>query len=275
MNKSIRSIGGLAAFAMACLPAFGQTTGPDIWMKLYDGKTLNGWKGKEANWKVDTGASVTAYGATGGNTFLVSDSSFSDFHFKCEGKMGPTTNNSGLIYRGKTTSTTTYTMSGYQYEISGGGTGAFYHEGGNEIGFTRIGGCYSGGVSNYVKMEIIADGPKVTHMTGGGKCFEKLDMKVITKGPFGLQLHSPGNYTATFRNIFVKPLNGSFQIPADNAWDGNGNKLGPLGIHIRPKRAHVNRTLGLPAGVVAFDAQGRMIQAVQSKKLPTLMLMTK
>jgi hypothetical protein len=275
MNKSIRFLGGLSAFALGCLPAFAQTTGPDIWMKMYDGKTLDGWKGREQNWKVDTGAAVTASGATSSNTFLVSDSSFSDFHFKLECKLGPTSNNSGIIHRGKITNQANYVMSGYQYEISGGGTGAFYHEQGNEIGFTRIGGCYSGGVSNWTKMEIVADGPKVTHLVAGNKCFEKLDMKVVTKGQFGLQLHSPGNFTVSFRNIFIKPLNGSFQIPADNAWDGNGVKLGTLGMVIKPKRAHVNRSLGIPAAVVAYDARGRLVPAAAAKSLPTLVLMTK
>ena len=240
-------------------------------MKMYNETTLAGWKGKAANWKVDTGGSVTAYGPTSGNTFLVSDSSFADFHFKCDGKMPPNSNNSGLIYRGKTTNPTTYAMSGYQYEISGGGTGAFYHEGGNEIGFTRIGGCYSGSIANFVKMEIIADGPKVTHLVAGAKCFENLNMKVVTKGQFGLQLHAPGNYTASFKNIFVRPLNNSFQIPPDNAWDASGKKIGVSGIIIAPKREGAPK-LGISSSVLGYDAQGRMIPAGLHKKLPTLIL---
>lgn len=273
MNKSGRTLGGFFAFVLACGPAIAQ--GPDVWMKLYNETDLKGWQGKTANWKVDTGKAVTASGATSQNTFLVTDSSFSDFHFKVECRLPPTSNNSGLIYRGKTTNPTTYQMSGYQYEISGGGTGAFYHEGGNEIGFTRIGGCWSGSPANFTKMEIIADGPKVTHLVAGNKCFEKLDMKVITKGQFGLQLHSPGNFTVNFKNIFVKPLNNSFQVPADNAWDANGVKIGVLGIDIRPKREAVNRSLGLPASVLGYDVQGRMVPAAAAKALPSLVLITR
>jgi hypothetical protein len=274
MQTSIRPIGGflvsVSAFALAS-NAFSQTTGPDIWMKMYDGKALTGWHGKEANWKVDTGAIVTASGATSQNTFLVSDSSFADFHFKVDCRLPPTTNNSGLIYRGKITNQANYVMSGYQYEISGGGTGAFYHEQGNEIGFTRIGGCWNGSIANFTKLEIIADGGHVTHLVGGSKCFDKPDMKVTTKGQFGLQLHAPGNFTVNFKNIFIKPLNNSFQVPADNAWDGNGNKIGVLGIDIKPKRVAAAKTLGMPDAMTAWDMQGRKVTA-SARRLPTLML---
>lgn len=259
----------LAASLAASLAAgsVAAAQGPDVWMKLYNEVDLKGWRGKAANWKVDTGKAVTAHGSTATNTFLVTDSAFADFHFKCEGRMpnGGGGNNSGLIYRGRIANATNYTMNGYQYEISTGGVGAFYHELGDEMPFTRIAGCYGGGVDDFVKMEIIADGPKVAHLVAGAKCFEKADMKVLAKGQFGLQLHSPGNYTASFRNIFVKPLNGSFQVPADNAWDADGKRIAVVGAAIGPRRARPAPLLAAPAR--GWDLWGRAAQGRRSAGL--------
>lgn len=124
-------------------------------------------------------------------------------------------------------------------------------------------------------MEIIADGPMVTHLVAGKKCFEKPDMQMIAKGQFGLQLHSPGDFTAHFRNIFVRPLNNSFNIPADNAWDGNGNKIGIVGIDIRPKNEAANRSAGLLSPGLGYDFLGRKVPASPARAMPRLALITR
>lgn len=239
----------------------------DIWMKLDDGKDLNGWQGKVGtDWKVDTAGVIvgthpsTSAPMNGENTFLFTDSLFNDFHLKLEGRMPGSGGyrNSGIMYRSTIVNKTGYAAMGYQYEFSDGGTGAFYHERGSELGFT--GGCKDvGAVTDWKTMEIIADGPKVSHLMGGKSCFEYSTFKVTSKGLIALQLHAPGDFTVNFRNIFIQPLNNSFQIPADNAWDGTGKKISVAGIRIRAKAKPANLALGLPNSVLGYDARGRLL----------------
>lgn len=65
------------------------------------------------------------------------------------------------------------------------------------------GGCRDAvnGVSGWKKLEIIADGPKVTHRMDGKSCFSYTTFKVIEKGYIGLQLHSPGDFRMDFRTL--------------------------------------------------------------------------
>jgi hypothetical protein len=167
--------------------------------------------------------------------------------------------NSGIMYRSTISNKTTFSAAGYQYEFSDGGTGAFYHEQGNEIGFT--GGCKdaTGGTTDWKKIDIIADGPHATHYLAGKSCFDYKTFKVTTKGYIGLQLHAPGDFIMNFRNIYIQPLNGSFSVPAELAVDSLGNKISIVGIDIRPKRKTANQGLGLPGALIGFDAQGRSI----------------
>ncbi|MDB5105385.1 MAG: hypothetical protein JWP91_3074 [Fibrobacteres bacterium] len=267
MVRSSRLLIGLLSFAAASSTAFSQSS--NVWMKLFDGKDFTGWQGRiPAMWKVDTagvivGTNIGGPAMNGENTFLFTDSTFSDFHLKLEGRMPGSGGyrNSGIMYRSTIVNKTGYAAAGYQYEISDGGTGAFYHERGSELGFT--GGCKdpSGNVSEYKKMEIIADGPHATHLMAGKSCFDYKTFKVVGKGYIGLQLHAPGDFSVNFKNIFIQPLNGSFAIPANNAWDSLGNKLNIVGIEIKAKRKTANQSLGLPGSLIGFDARGREIPA--------------
>jgi hypothetical protein len=248
----------IALIAMATSSTtFTQT--PNVWMKLFNEKDLTGWKGKTGIWKNDSLGMVMGTGALTENTFLVTDSLFSDFHLKVEGRMPGTTGyrNSGIIYRGKVVSTTTYVTSGYQYELSDGGTGAFYHERGTELPFT--GGCKdAASKTDWKKMEIIANGPKVSHLMNGKSCFEYGTFKVVEKGVIALQLHAPGNFEVDFRNIYIQPLNNSFQIPANNAWDSTGKQINIVGTRIQSKFNSSAVKLDIPNSVLGYDANGQV-----------------
>jgi hypothetical protein len=266
MTGSSRSLIGLLSIAAACTAAFSQS---DVWMKLYNGKDFTGWQGKTTTvWKIDTAGVIVANNAglpamNGQNTFLFTDSMFSDFHLKMDARMPGTGGyrNSGILYRSVISNKASYSAAGYQYEFSDGGTGAFYHEQGNEIGFT--GGCpdAAGGKAEWKKVEIVADGPHVTHYLAGKQCFDYKTFKITAKGLIALQLHAPGDFTMNFRNIRIKPINGTFSIPADLAVDSTGAKINIVGIDIKPKLRTANRSLGLPNSLLGYDASGREIPA--------------
>ena len=260
----------LRSFTAACLalaPVAGAQTS-NVWMRLFDTKDLLGWQGRitDKYWTVTDSAGIVGTHPTGGtamngeNTFLFSDSAFGDFHLKLEGRMPGSGGyrNSGIMYRSTIVNKTGYSAMGYQYEISDGGTGAFYHERGSELGFT--GGCKEATTATaWKKMEIIADGPKASHLLNGKSCFSYSTFKVTTKGYIGLQLHAPGDFAVNFRNIYIQPLNNRFQIPADNAWDSTGQKIGVIGIHITPKAGHADPLAALTGEALLVDARGRLL----------------
>lgn len=256
----------LIACALASGIASAQAGG--VWMRLFDGKGFQGWQGKTTtDWKIDsTGAIVgTHVGITpamgGENTFLFTDSLFGDFHLRLEGRMPGSGGyrNSGIMYRSTIASKTAFSAQGYQYEISDGGTGAFYHERGSELGFQ--GGCREAtNASEWKKMEIVAEGPKAQHFLNGKQCFTYANFKVTAKGLIAVQLHAPGDFTVNFRNIYIRPVNNSFVIPADNAWDTTGKQLNIVGNRIVPKPARFDALASLPGNARILDLRGRFLR---------------
>jgi hypothetical protein len=270
-QRIVRVFAATAAVAATAASTASAQSNPDVWMRLFDGKDLAGWQGRIAEkfWVVTDSAGIvgtrpsTAPQMNGENTFLFTDSTFSDFRLKLEGRMPGSGGyrNSGIMYRSTIVNKTGYAAMGYQYEFSDGGTGAFYHERGSELGFT--GGCadVNGGKADWKKIEIVADGPHVTHYMFGKKCFDYATFKVTGKGYIGLQLHAPGDFVVNFRNIYIQPINNSFKIPADNMWDSTGHQLGNSAIADKAKFRHANAVLGLPGSILGFDAMGRAIPA--------------
>jgi hypothetical protein len=262
-----------AVLLLAAAAASAQSN--NVWMRLFDGKDLAGWQGRIAEkfWVVTDSAGIVgthpagAPAMNGENTFLFTDSMFSDFRLKLEGRMPGSGGyrNSGIMYRSSIVNKTGYAAMGYQYEFSDGGTGAFYHERGNELGFQ--GGCKDTGPANdWKKVEIVANGPHVTHYMGGKQCFDYGTFKVTSKGYIGLQLHAPGDFVVNFRNIFIQPINNSFQIPADNAWDSTGHQLNVNGIRIVPKATTGDPLAALTGEAYVVDARGRVLAVPRDRE---------
>lgn len=123
----------------------------DGFEKIFDGKTLDGWKGNDAFWSVRDGAitgQTTAENPTKGNTFLIWQSGeVGDFElrlkFRIEG------GNSGIQYRSADKGN--HVVHGYQADIDStlNYMGILYEEGGRGILANRT-----------QKVEVAADGSK-------------------------------------------------------------------------------------------------------------------
>jgi hypothetical protein len=227
----------------------------DVWMKLFDGKDLQGWKYRAPDWKVDSAQqSVVGTGAITFNTFLITDSAFGDFHFKVTARLPGTGGyrNSGVVYRGRITDANNDVVAGYQADISDGYWGSFYHEQGNELPWTPVSNCSPANKTDWATLEIIANKDKVTHLVNGKTCWEHSGFKVLDKGIIALQLHNPGDFKVEFKDVYIQPLNGSFAIPPDKAYDGTGKPINPTGIRLAPARAAFRGPSWPP-----FDAMGR------------------
>ena len=99
-------------------------------VSLFDGKTLDGWKGKADLWSVKDGAIVGSTAPKGirGNTFLVSEKSYANYILKLKFRFNGK-GNSGIQFRSKQVGKPEdYVISGYQADIGKGYHGSLYDE---------------------------------------------------------------------------------------------------------------------------------------------------
>ena len=102
---------GSAAAAQAKPDAAG-------FVSLFDGKTLNGWRGDPRYWSVQDGA------LTGGseqpiekNNWLISDKSYANFELRFKYRFKTQSGNSGMHIRSGVTSEKDYYLTGYQANV--------------------------------------------------------------------------------------------------------------------------------------------------------------
>ncbi len=151
-----------AAAAIAddgCPPAKSASMTGGKTTALFDGKTLDGWRGREDLWKVQDGQIVgrtTDEDPIAGNTFLIHDDVVDgDFELILQYKIE--SGNSGIQYRSRVVDEKEFVVSGYQADIDATGkfTGILYEEKARGILATR-------GQS----VAILADGQKMTESFG-------------------------------------------------------------------------------------------------------------
>lgn len=85
---------------------------------MFDGKSLNGWRGDPALWSVQEGA-ITGTTAVSlpENTFLIHDGEFSDFVVRLKYRFSTEAGNSGLQYRSRPDRERPYSVIGYQANV--------------------------------------------------------------------------------------------------------------------------------------------------------------
>jgi Domain of Unknown Function (DUF1080) len=108
-------------------------------VELFDGKTLNGWEGDMACWRVENGIVVGEVTASStplkNNSFLIWRNGLpSDFELKTDYRISPQ-GNSGIQYRSEEVKDIPYALKGYQADIDGRNqyTGQNYEERGRCI----------------------------------------------------------------------------------------------------------------------------------------------
>ncbi len=105
----------------------------DGFRQIFDGKTLKGWKGDTAYWRVENGSlvgEITPDKLLKNNTFIIWDGGEpKDFELKLEYKISET-GNSGINYRSERLADNQNALKGYQADIDGRNryTGQNYEE---------------------------------------------------------------------------------------------------------------------------------------------------
>lgn len=176
----------------------------DGWIRLFDGKTLTGWKASERpeNWTVEDGAIV---GRGERSHLFYAEREFENFEFKADVMINPG-GNSGIYFHSKVEE----------------GWPTFGYE--SQVNNTHGDPVKTGSLYNTVKIfesaakddtwwtqQIIVKGKAVTVKIDDKVLFEFVEPegvsgpKRLSRGFFAFQQHDPGS-VVHYRNVMVRPL---------------------------------------------------------------------
>jgi 3-keto-disaccharide hydrolase len=201
---------------------------------IFDGKTLKGWDGDPAFWRVENETIIgesTAEKKLSANTFLIwRGGQPKDFELKLEFRINST--NSGVQYRSvELPEAGKWVMKGYQADIDFQNTytGQLYEEKGRgflamrgqmtrlQEGKKQVVANLSGGddlkslikVNDWNQLHIIARGDSLTHVLNGRLMAAVIDDDAKNRaagGLIGFQMHVGPPMKVEYRNIWLKNL---------------------------------------------------------------------
>lgn len=235
----------LTTFAFAAessnVPAKAPKPSQEVWLNLFDGKTLSGWDGLKAHWTARDGViagTTTTGNALKGNTFLVwTNGTVANFELHFSYRIIPGDSqgfgNSGVQYRSKLMDPVNFVVGGYQADFEAGSTysGILYEERGRGIlaergqrthiteenGQTKI--VKVGQLASSAELQanihkedwneytVIANGNHLMHFINNRMTVDVVDdqpSKAATEGILALQLHAGPPMLVEFRNIRLK-----------------------------------------------------------------------
>jgi hypothetical protein len=205
----------------------------DGYKNMFDGKTLDGWKGDKMVWRVDNGVIVgetTPEHLIKSNTFLIYEKEQpSDFEMLAEFKISAE-GNSGIQYRSSSVDSIPFTLKGYQADIDGGNvyTGQNYEERGRgflakrgEVAVLEKGqqpkitsmignpDSLKSVIKNgdWNELKIVAKGNRLTHFINGQLMSDVTDNDSDLRkmnGIIGFQVHAGPPMKVEYRNIKIK-----------------------------------------------------------------------
>jgi hypothetical protein len=210
-----RGVGADAAApaAPASAPAATQPAGgalPEGFVRLFDGKTLDGWKGRDTHWKVEDGAIVgytTAKDPLKHNEFLYTEKEYGDFEIRA--KFLLKNHNSGIQVRSQVHPD--FVVTGYQPDIAESTyTGTLYEEGGRGT----IGKVDPKVIEEHFKKgqwndyRIICKGDKIEIYLNGFQTVDYTEKKADApkKGIIAFQLHAGPPMVVMFKDVILKEL---------------------------------------------------------------------
>jgi len=184
--------------------------------KIFDGKTLKGWKrlAGTADYKVENGAIVGTTVLNSGNTFLVTEKEYGDFILELDTKIESTLSNSGVQTRshfnpaGHEGKGLVY---GRQFEIDPSDrkwSGGIYDEGRRDWLYPldlneKAKSAFKVGEYNHIRIECI--GNEMRTWINGQPVADVVDT-VDTKGFIGLQVHAVTKEEQAGKKVYFKNL---------------------------------------------------------------------
>jgi hypothetical protein len=175
------------------------------WIKLFDGKTLSGWKAMDkGRWSVNSEGVLVGEGPMG---HLFSPETYTNLEFKAEAKLNHS-GNSGMYFR---TAMSSGFPKGYESQVEN--TSPDRQRTGSLYNFARVTEQLVPD-DTWWTQHIIAIGNRIVIKVNDKIVVDYVDTKnTFVSGYLALQQHNEGS-VVMFRNLMVKPL------PADEkeAW---------------------------------------------------------
>jgi len=236
---------GLATLALACLaPTDAGQKKPDGFVKIFDGKTLDGWhvsaksghSGKSKNksggkWVVEDGAIVGTQDIVGNGGIIITDKKYKDFEvalfmkndFGLDSGLFLRSTEDGKAYQAMVD----YYKGGNVMGIYGEGLGGFHYRNYSfldspdkikeekadfklPISPEKWGDFWKTGAWNELKARIVGNPPTITTWINGVQFMEWTDdKKRLDEGGIALQVHGGDHFfklQCRYRNIRVKEL---------------------------------------------------------------------
>lgn len=184
-------------------------------IKLFDGKTLDGWNGDEKWFRVEDGV-IIAGSATERiphNQFLCTNAVYSDFELTVEAKLIGKGNNAGVQFRTKRIPNDTEVI-GYQADIGfvANGTcwGALYDESRRRRFLAQSPGKAMKAVKrgDWNTLKVIAKGDHIQIYLNGVKTVDYTETEdgIEPEGVIALQVHSGPPLEVHYRNLTFRKL---------------------------------------------------------------------
>ncbi|WP_020470625.1 3-keto-disaccharide hydrolase [Zavarzinella formosa] len=184
-------------------------------VKLFDGKTLDGWEGDTAKtWRVEDGAIVggTLDAVVPRNEFLSTKKSYGDFELKAEFKLigDKAKMNAGIQFRTKRIPNH-HEVSGYQADVGQDYWGALYDESRRNKVLVKPDAKV---LEKLIKHEdwneytIRCEGPRIRLWLNGTLTvdYTEADDKIERTGIIALQIHGGAKAKAMYKNIRIEEL---------------------------------------------------------------------
>ena len=206
----------------------------DDWVALFDGTTLDGWKGDPAIWSVENGEIVgRTTPETNRTTYLHRDGVFDDFELEFDIKLEGAGANSGMQYRSRRLGPEVgdgWDLAGYQadFDAKHNYTGILYETRGRAIAAVRgeskrfmVDGSTRDlappktdaelGVTlndDWHRYRIVADGDRLEHWINGTRVLlvEDAAPTRTASGSLALQVHAGDPMAVRMRNIRIRPI---------------------------------------------------------------------
>ena len=202
----------LVAVFVTALASTARAADDASWTSLFDGATLDGWRGKEGLWSVKDGAIVGSTQPKGrkGNTFLIHENVFGDFELELDFRL--LGGNSGVQVRSQQVrEPADYVIAGYQADIGEKYYGSLYEEKRRGMLVTSPGELVKSRFLNegdWNHYNIRAQGNEITLRLNGLITAEytETDPSYPREGLVALQLHGGGPMEVQFKNIRIRKL---------------------------------------------------------------------
>ena len=186
------------------------------WTKLFDGKTLNGWKkvAGNADYQIEDGAIVGLTVPNTPNTFLITDKEYGDFTLELEVKIEDSTSNSGIQFRSQydpNGNNGKGKVFGYQYELDPSSrrwTAGVYDEGRRDWLYPLSLNAAAQDMLElhiYNKVKIVCAGNEIRTWINGKPAAYVVD-DVDKKGIIALQVHAIGKPEMAGKKIYWKNI---------------------------------------------------------------------